>query len=117
MPLLNDFGSTEGYVALILTGSALAVPLSRVPELFLAAAPVLAGATLVAALLGYLLGRRADRSLVAAGEALRTREAARLEGDRNALGRAVAAAIGRAEKAAEEVDAAALEMRRIDAEI
>lgn len=117
VPLLNDFGRTEGFIALILTGNALAVPLSRVPELLLAAAPVLAGVVTLAALLGALIGGRADRRLAVAAEALRTREAERLDGDGTALGEAVAAAIRRSTRAGEEVDAAALEMRRIDAEI
>jgi hypothetical protein len=117
VPLLNDFGRTEGFIALILTGSALAVPLSRLPELLLAAAPVLAGATLLAAVAGWLIGARADRRLLVAADALRTRDAARLDGDGTSLGRAVAAAIRRSETAGDDVDAAALEMRRIDAEI
>lgn len=114
-PLTNDFGQTEGWIALIVQRDALAAPLSRMPSFLLTSLPFVAFGGLLAAVAGAVLLPRADRRLAKVQEALETREAT--AGDGDPLGRAVDDAILRTRAAEAAIAAADERMMRLDAEV
>lgn len=113
--IVNDFEQDEGWVAIIVDASRLAPPLSRTPDLFARALPILAAVIVVGVVLAMVVfwgsGRRTE------AVAARVRSRAVLDGCHTRLDTAADRAIAglvASETLAEDVQR---DLRRLDAEL
>ncbi|MBJ3776342.1 hypothetical protein [Acuticoccus mangrovi] len=114
-PLINDFDQTEGWVALIIDKDALVLPLTRVPTLLVAAAPITLGASVIAGIIGFLVMRRRDHDMEGALAAISRHEP--IADPATPLGSSSNEAVVTALAATRTLETAAEELRRLDAEV
>ncbi|UOM32909.1 PDC sensor domain-containing protein [Acuticoccus sp. I52.16.1] len=114
-PIMNDFGQLEGWVAIIVDADRLTPPLSRTQGLFVAAAPAIGAAMLLAVLFGTLVAMRSARRVDRVAKHLRGREP--VVHPLTLLEDAANAAVHGLKDAEERVERVQRDLRRLDAEI